>query len=112
MADLVTIVQAEQHLRLTPGVEEDDLELKISMASAIVLDYLSRPSDVDWQATINGWTPATVPKPVQAAVLLQLGELFRFRGDDDAKAMPDREHGYLAPGVVSLLYRYRDPALA
>ena len=56
------------------------------------------------------WDSTTVPALVQAAILLQLGELYRFRGDD-------QEHGAQTPGdlsplVTNILRRYRDPALA
>ena len=51
------------------------------------------------------------PTQVQAAILLQLGELYRFRGDDEGKA--DREPaGSLSPMIEGILRRYRDPALA
>ncbi len=107
MAALVTMGHVKDHLRITTDQEDLDLELKITQASAIVLGYIDRP-DVDWRATIDGWTYATVPAAVQAAVLLQVGDLYQFRGDETDK----RDRDDLAPGVARLLQRYRDPVLA
>ena len=95
--------QAIAHLNLAPATEVDeDLALKMAQAQAIVYDYITDPD-----AT---WTVDTVPEVIRAAILLQLGELYVYRGDDpDQKT---REHGYLAPAIVGLLHRWRDPALA
>ena len=52
-----------------------------------------------------------MPALVQAAILYQLGELYRFRGDD--QEVPQRNpYRSLHPFVEGLLERYRDPALA
>ena len=110
MADLITLNQARLHLKL--DVSDADLSLKLEQAEAIVLNYIERSDDDGWTAEIAAWTDETVPRPVQAAILLQLGELFRFRGDDAAQDVPKREHGFLAPGIVALLHRYRDPVVA
>jgi hypothetical protein len=100
--------EAQRHLRLGDAVDLLDLEFKLEQATGIILDYLHRP-DEDWIATMTGWTRVTVPRPVQAAVLLQLGELYRFRGDDDSTKAAERG---LAPGVAVLLRRFRDPVLS
>jgi len=110
--DLVSLTAVKAHLRLT-GMTLDsatsaDLVLKIQQATAIVLDYIARPDD-DWIAEIEAWTEDTVPPSVQAAILLQVGELYRFRGDEEP---PKREHGFLAPHIVALLHRFRDPAVS
>lgn len=111
--DLVTLEQARAHLRLgtVPPLGYDDVADKLLQATAVVWSYLTRPDD-DWQAEMAAWTLDTVPREVQAAILLQLGELYRFRGDDEVNIAPHREHGYLAPGVTALLHRLRDPACA
>jgi hypothetical protein len=119
---LVTFAQAQEHLRLTPSTEgspslaDQDLQSKIDQATAIVLDYIARPTDAIWTAEIESWdllgSPiGTPPGSVVAAVLLQLGDLYRYRGDD-VEAESRRERGFLTPGVMALLHRYRDPALA
>ncbi len=111
---LVTLQQAKQHLRITSSDEDEDLERKLDHATAIVLDYIARSSDVDWTATIAAWDEITAPMVVQAAILRVCANLYQFRGDDSDK---DRDwsserDGYLAPDVTSLLRRYRDPVLA
>ena len=111
--DLVTLEQARAHLRLgsTTPLGYDDVQDKLHQATMVVLGYLDRADD-DWTAEMAAWTIDTVPREVQAAILLQLGELYRFRGDDEVNIAPYRERGYLAPGVTALLHRLRDPACA
>lgn len=114
MADLVTLDQARKHLRLTGSYEDDDLQMKLTQAQAIVLDHVNqRRSDGDlWAAEIASWTEETVPRQVQAAILIQLGELYRYRGDDASDDNARRASGFLVPAVVSLLNRLRDPAVS
>lgn len=111
--ELATLEQARAHLRLGPvtAIGHDDVQAKLDQATMIILSYLDRGDDT-WSAEMAAWTIDTVPREVQAAVLLQLGELYRFRGDDEAGAAPARERGYLAAGVTALLHRLRDPACA
>jgi hypothetical protein len=107
--ELVTLEEFKRHLRLPEDLTEqdDDLTLKLKLAQEIVLDYIAR-EDEDWTAEIAAWTNEDVPGPVQAAILVQGAELFRFRGDSDA---PQRDVGDLAPLVKSYLRRYRDPVV-
>jgi hypothetical protein len=100
---LVTLATAKTHLRLDGTADDADVTLKLDAAEATILDYITEPDPA--------WTAATVPPVIAAAILLQLGELYHFRGDDPAHAM-DRAAGDLAPGVAALLRRYRDPAMA
>ena len=116
LQEFVTLVQAKTHLRLpdydSPSAEDDDLQIKLYVAHEVVMDYLTqRVSDGDaWETTVDAWTAATVPKRVIAAILEQTAYLYRFRGDDTDE--PNRAQGQLAPGVVMLLYRLRDPAVS
>lgn len=113
---LVLLSEAQRHLRLpvTAGtspetVAELDLQDKIDAATAIVWEYLARESDSDWVNEMTSWDHVSVPKQIKAAILVQIGELYRFRGDD-----PDsqtREPGFLSPLVRALLARKRDPIL-
>jgi hypothetical protein len=117
----VTLAQLQAHLRLPVGVSspataaEADLQLKLDAAEALVLQYIARPTDADWTATMAAWdggSPAVaVPATIQAAILLQAGELYGFRGDD-LETVKREAPGDLAPGIKALLYRFRDPALA
>lgn len=113
---LITVAQADRHLRLdlendhgSPPAYTDerlqDLQLKMTQAEAIVLDYLKVKGDpLDSSPPL--WSERDV-SVVQAAVLLVLSAIY-----DDA---PDRTLGdYMASGgVISLLLaRLRDPAVA
>lgn len=110
---LITLQQANDHLRLdidlgvSPSDDQiPDLELKITQAEAIILDYLK----VDDSQLITGspsdWSARDVTV-VQSAALLVLSALY----DDDAnRTLGD----YMAPkGVIPLLLmRLRDPTVA
>lgn len=113
--ELVTLEEVRRHLRLpvlaaTPD-EDEDLRMKLYAATAVVLEYLARPTDLAWTAELAAWTIDTVPRVVQAAILVQVAELSRFRGDD-AGMTPTPNHGFLSPLVTALLHRYRDLTLA
>lgn len=102
---LVTFDMAVAHLKQTGAVFEadPDLQRKIEQASAIVVAYVKRPGE--W--TIDS-DPASEPDfaIVQGAVLHVIGNLFRFRGDDD------NEPSVLDTNVMNMLALIRDPALA
>jgi hypothetical protein len=119
---LITKQQAIDHLRLpleigSPNSEvanaiDRDLTMKITQASALVLDYLkvSLTSPPDWDADAG-----TVPIVIQLATLCQLAELWRFRGDDPGSIEVNRAAGN--PGDINqqakdYLWRWRDPAIA
>lgn len=97
---LITLTQAKGHLGITTADGDPTdvmLQLKMDHAEAIILDYLK--------------DQAPDPSPViTAAILIQLAELYRFRGDDPDG--PAYEDGQLCPAVTNLLRRKRDPALA
>jgi hypothetical protein len=99
MAALVTLEEARVHLRLTED-EFDDADIAATVtfqaeaASDIVIDYIKRPD--------HGWTDADAPALVKSAILLVLGALFDNREGGDP----------ISEAVQSLLWRYRDPALA
>jgi hypothetical protein len=110
---LVTLDQAKLHLKI-PGTDNDaDVQLKLDHAEALILDYIG--STDTWRTTVAGWLadPATAPPVVLAAILCQLGELERFRGDDPPDGGPLRDGPEdLSPMVRELLRRTRDPVLA
>jgi len=93
---LVTMAQAKIHLHVLEDDDDTDanVALKLEQAEAIVVDYLKTPD--------HGWTALTVPEPVHAAILKVLEGLF----DGPIEMDP------ISPAVVSLLMRYRDPAMA
>lgn len=107
---LVTYAQAVSHLKQngvldagSPLADDDDLALKIEQASAMVLIYLKRPGEWDMDAI-----PSDDPEfaLVQAAVLRVLGNLYRFRGDDEKSVAP------VSDDVMAILSMLRDPASA
>lgn len=90
---LVTMAEARDHLKIDAGDDDLDLLLKVEAASEIVIDYIKRPD--------HGWTDATAPFLIKAAVLLVLADLYL-----------NRENGGLPDAAVRILHRHRDPALA
>jgi hypothetical protein len=101
----VSLQQAADHLRIpaylpgSPQTADPDLVLKLAQAEAVILDYLKDDA------------PDHSPL-ITAAILLQLGELWRFRGDDLENLQIAHTAGDLSPVVTNVLRRLRDPALA
>lgn len=104
---LVTYGEAIRHLQqqgvLDGSPSDEDVMLKLEQASAIVAVHLKRPGE--WSI---GSIAADDPEfaIVQAAILKVLGNLYRFRGDDDAAPEP------MSPDVKMMLDPLRDPTLA
>lgn|SRR5215813_12145289 len=114
MPRLVSLDQAVRHLRLpiatpVPDPPSDDLAIdladKLTQAEAIILDYL-KPQDPPIDYTGNAI--------VAAMILIELGELWRFRGDDPTGqgSEQDPERGQLNPTITNLARRLRSPTLA
>lgn len=105
-ATLITLAEAKDHLRLTwpEGDPQDaDLQSKMDDAEAVIVDYLKSPDATAWIGD----------RVVRAAILLELGVLWRFRGDDlETHQQPRPADGYLDPTITSLLHRKRMPAIA
>ena len=104
---LVSYDMAVRHL-LQQGVldgspEDSDLSAKIEQASALVLSHLKRPGE--WDVNSDATTDPEFAI-VQAATLKVLGNLYRFRGDDEKSPNPVSED------VVSMLSLHRDPSMA
>lgn len=111
--DLVTLEQASDHLRRDTTDDDNDLQLKISAASAAVLNYLKGGADdildSDGQVPTDSDGEPIAPFEVKAATLLMVGYLYKDRDSDEDKAY---EMGYLPKPVTALLYPLRKPALA
>jgi hypothetical protein len=102
---LITLFQLKNHLRIVDEVEDADLQGKLEMASAVILDYLKLTGLPDaWQGETDDSPGTGVPPLVQAAALLVAGELYKNREASAADV--------LSQGVKDLLRRQRDPALA
>lgn len=116
MAELITVAQADRHLRLNLQTDEaspptytderlSDLEMKIEQAEAIILNYLN--IDGAPLGSPPSWTDRDV-KCVQASVLLALEALY-----DADKDRTLADYMVMNTGVIALLLmRLRDPTLA
>jgi hypothetical protein len=104
------LAAVKSHLQI-PASDTDpdgdaDLTAKLAQAEAIILDYLKLDARPD---------PATAPNAngiIDSMVLLQVGELWRFRGDDPTSDSAPTTPGDLHPTITNLGRRLRDPALA
>lgn len=107
---LVPLDQAAAHLRIAFDVAtpDPDLTLKAAQAEAIILAYCA--TTTYWRDLVSTWNTTTAPPAVIAAILLELGELWRFRGDDP-EAPPRWEGTDLHPAIIGLLRRARDPVV-
>jgi len=110
---VVTMQAAIDHLQLpidlttTPADPRmSDLTAKLAAAEGAIRQYLGARWDASWvDAT-------TTPPLVQATILIELGELFGFRGDTTSGQGPEQTEGNLSPLVTNLLRRYRYSVLA
>jgi hypothetical protein len=122
---LVTLEQARRHLKIpasgSPPTSEHDAEIaeKLMHAEALVRDWVGqrRMDGAAWADEVASWDveaspPVVPPDQVVSAVLVQLGDLWRYRGDDLENERPTPELGALPRGVTALLYRLRDPSLS
>lgn len=110
MALFVTLEQAKQRLRITTTDEDVDLQSMIDQAEAHIVNWCSVTAAS--RAIVATWTAVTVPPVVVVAILIQTGELDRFRGDDvNGPPRPDADGGPCVP-VRELLRAYHDLAMA
>jgi hypothetical protein len=112
---LVTLAQVKAHLRLTTAAGDPgdaDLNQKMAAGEAAILNYVNRSAQ--GRTNSAAWVdPTTVPLDVQHAMLLKVGELDRFRGDDLADDGPDIDpDSGLSRAITSLLRRWSDPVIA
>jgi hypothetical protein len=122
VVSLISLQQARARLKLDvvdvgspPSIEDADAQLLLDQAEAVILDRVKQrvgPSASEWAAEVDAWTADTVPPLVSLLIVLQFGDLWRFRNDDLAGDAPKREHGRLSPAVESYLARLSDPAVA
>lgn len=123
MVMLVSLEQASNHLRRDTADDDSDLIIKIAAASGAVINYLgqSRAEDViafDSSGDIvldSAGDPVGVPEPIQAAVLLVIGDLYADRDGRDfiEGGTSERLSQIILPRTVHfLLDPYRLPRLA
>jgi len=101
---LVSLALAKAHLRITDDVQDADIQSKVDQASALVVRLLKGQAD-------DSWTEATVPLPIQLAILKVVAWEFEHRAD---LVMPRSTLGVeqgLWVELDPLLIPYRDPTL-
>lgn len=107
-----TLDEAKVHLRVTTDAEDSLIAIYVQTAQNLVMDRLERATtDSEVLAVFGGWDAATVPAGVQAAVLMQLTELYRFRGDDEYDPRVNME-GQLSQRVERYLGTWLERPLA
>lgn len=126
MTQLVSVDEARLHLRVDSYADDLWIDIFITAISSAVMSWLKddwrcyetiEDSNGDKIEDSNGdQTPATdangdliVQPIVKAAVLVELGQQYRFRdGSGAAQVMPHWGHGYvLGAGATSLLVALR-----
>jgi hypothetical protein len=96
---------ARRHTRSQGVPDDDDLRLKMAQAEAIVLQHIKYAASPEWDETSDPETDRDFAI-IQAATLKVLGNLYRFRGDDEKPGNP------LSEDVILMLSQHRDPSLA
>lgn len=113
MAALVTYAQVKNHLKLTDDNEKAVLQLLMEQATQLVLLRLERDA-----ADSPAWDDATDPTTdaefslAQAAILIEVADLWRRRGDDADTPLEDRDRGRLSPRAERIASILRGPTVA
>lgn len=106
MTSLVSLQEAKDQVFSTQPEDDGAIDLKMQLATGIVLDYVGLNDPVTGVA--RTWTEATVPDPVKAAILELVANMWAHRGDEEQAASIDD----LPPRVRAWLNRYREPVVA
>jgi hypothetical protein len=109
VALFVTLDQVKARLRITSTADDADVQSMADQAEAKILGWCSTTTRT--KAIAEAWDETTVPQVVVAAILVQAGEFYRFRGDDlEGPARQDPEELHVL--VRELLRAYHDPGIA
>jgi hypothetical protein len=110
VSTLVTVDQVKARLRITSTADDADLQTLVDQAEAHIVGWCSTTARA--KAVADTWVDAaTAPLVVVAAILVQTGELYRFRGDEPDG--PPRQAGEeLGVQVRELLRAYHDAGIA
>jgi hypothetical protein len=113
---LVTLQQASDHLRRDTTDDDNDLTIKIEAASQAVLNYISDDLPFMNSAGVPDYDSSgvaiDVPAPIQSAVLLILGELYKNRDGEQYNEDVSRQRlgNLIIPRAAHfLLDFYRSP---
>lgn len=121
----VTLARAKQHLNMDHDEDDTLIEVYVQAASGAVKNYLksASPYEVERDSNddpildssgdpvyvVDSSGDKLVSYPVQAALLLMVGFLYKDRDENPDQAF---QQGYLPKPVTALLYPLRKPALA
>lgn len=103
---LVTLEQAKQHLRVDTDDLDDDILFKLNQVSFLCVDFVKHEHG---QYEDSAGQPLNVPPYLEAACLVWLGILFRYRDSDTHKGAP---LGEIPREVSNILWPYRRPSYA
>jgi len=112
---LVTYDTAADHLRLGDLKTDPEVESSVTRYLAQAEGLVRTHIKLHLWETPPTWDDTTDPATdrdfaiVQAGILTVLGNLWRFRGDDETSAAGN---GPLTPRVAELLSQLRDPSFA
>lgn len=110
MPDLITLELAKQHLKVLHNREDSLIQMYLAASLKGVSDYLDRPFDgsdyIPFESTeVAGQPQANQPlvlhKPLVAATLLGLGDLYKNRDAQGEKAFN------VNPTMERLMWPYR-----
>jgi hypothetical protein len=107
----VTLDQVKARLRITSTADDVDVQAMADQAEAHIVGWCSRhPLD---KANADAWIaePTTVPDVIVVSILLQAGELYRFRGDE-VDGPPRQAGEELSVQIRELLRAYHTPVVA
>jgi hypothetical protein len=108
VSTFVTLDQVKARLRITSTADDVDVQAMADQAEAHIVGWCSTTPRA--KAVADTWDALTVPLVVVAAILVQTGELYRFRGDEVDG--PPREAGEeFGVQVRELLRAYHDPGI-
>ena len=121
----VTLARAKQHLSMDHDEDDTLIEVYVQAASGAVKNYLKKASPYEVERdsnddpildssgdpiyAVDSSGDKLISYPVQAAVLLMVGFLYKDRDENPDQAFAQ---GYLPKPVTALLYPLRKPALA
>ncbi len=95
MADVITLVQAKGHLRVTQSSEDDTITMYVSAATAYIRNRLNARIPGEDQQTPN------IPADIKAAALILVGEMYEKR------SIIIESRTTVSPMVDNLLSPYR-----
>jgi hypothetical protein len=110
VSTFVTLDQVKARLRITSTADDGDVQTMADQAEAQIVGWCSTTDRS--KAVADTWDATTVPLVVVAAILVQTGELYRFRGDEPDGPPRQQAGEEFGVQVRELLRAYHDPGIA